>query len=128
MNKIRALLPTSERAPEVAGLALLLMLGAFGWAASEYQDQVRWVEHTFQVEKQIGRLWSALLDAETGQRGYLLTGAKPFLDPYNAAVKAAPEEIDELRELTRDNTEQQGSLSELRPLIEERMFLLTATH
>ena len=55
---------------------------------------------------------------------YLLTGSKPLLDPYHTAVEALPNEIDDVRELTRDNPEPQKLVSEVRPIIEDRVFLL----
>src|SRR5690349_10792478 len=44
------------------------------------------VEHTLQVQQALGTLQLALVNAETGQRGYLLTGQRHFLEPYIDAV------------------------------------------
>jgi signal transduction histidine kinase/CheY-like chemotaxis protein len=113
-----------DRAPEFAGMILILTTAAFVWLANEYQNQIQWVQHTLEVEKQIGRLWSNLLQAETGQRGYLLTGLKPFLDPYNEAVRVIPLDIDNLRVLTADNLKQQDLMAKVKPAIETRMLKL----
>lgn len=112
------------RAPEAAGLVLLAILTSFGWLAYQYQNQIWLVQHSLEVEKHLGRLWSTLQAAETGERGYILTGSKPFLEPYDAAVKDLPHEMDEVRNLTRDNPEQQNLISQLTPLVEKRMLLL----
>ncbi|MEO7256006.1 MAG: CHASE3 domain-containing protein [Casimicrobium sp.] len=45
----------------------------------------------------IGLLLQQMLDAETGQRGYLLTGQKRYLEPYNTAVSAVAATLDKLR-------------------------------
>ena len=111
------------RAPEAAGLVLLAILTSFGWLAYQYQNQIWLVQHSLEVEKHLGRLWSTLQAAETGERGYILTGSKPFLEPYDAAVKDLPHEMDEVRNLTRDNPEQQNLISQLTPLVEKRMLL-----
>jgi len=50
-------------------------------------------------------------DAETGQRGYLLTGEKSFLQPYNGSYQKAVETIEEFRQLTPDNPQQQANSS-----------------
>src|SRR5699024_8865578 len=44
------------------------------------------VTHTHEVIKGMDRLLSLLKDAETGQRGYLLTGDVLYLQPYNTAL------------------------------------------
>jgi CHASE3 domain sensor protein len=46
----------------------------------------RWVEHTHKVLLELETTLSVVKDAETGQRGYLLTGDKRYLEPYQAAI------------------------------------------
>lgn len=41
----------------------------------------RWVAHTHEVMAQLSNLLSVMQDAETGQRGYLLTGVDEYLEP-----------------------------------------------
>ena len=45
-------------------------------------DELSWVIHTHQVETLMESVLSQLKDAETGQRGYLLTGQIRYLEPY----------------------------------------------
>ena len=52
----------------------------------EVATSVQWVSHTHEVLGQLEQVVSTLKDAETGQRGYLLTGERPYLDPYEQAV------------------------------------------
>ena len=63
----------------------------------EVATSVQWVSHTHEVLSQLEQVMSTLKDAETGQRGYLLTGERPYLEPYeqalprlHAAARAAP--------------------------------------
>jgi|GEM_PF-2895036 len=49
---------------------------------------------------------SSLTDAETGYRGYLLTGSAPYLDPYTAALAELPRNLADIRRLAADNPAQ----------------------
>src|SRR5690349_6054161 len=71
----------------VAGFVLLVLacIGAF-WLAGEQQRSAAWVNHSLEVENRISNVLSLLQDAETGQRGYLLTGRLEFLEPYRIAA------------------------------------------
>lgn len=69
--------------------------------------------HTYQVIQQADHILQALINIETGQRGYLVTGTDAFLDPYTNGQKAFAESFDRIRELTKDNAAQQGRLDDL---------------
>ena len=56
-------------------------------------------------------------DAETGQRGYLLTAEPAYLEPFRQGTLDAPARIDELRQLTADNPSRQQILAEVAGLI-----------
>ena len=62
----------------------------------------------------LDELLSGAQDAETGQRGFLLTKNEKYLEPYNAALMAIPLRIDEIAELTRDNPAQKPRIDALR--------------
>jgi CHASE3 domain sensor protein len=53
-------------------------------------------------------------DAETGQRGYLLTGDPLFLEPYEGAQTRVMNALDKVKSLTLDDTAQQQSVEQLR--------------
>lgn len=82
------------------------------------------VEDTWQVINQVERILSSSVDAETGNRGFLLTGDEAYLEPYKSAVRDLPHELDRLRSLTADNPAQQVRLGELRTLLTQRFALL----
>src|SRR4029077_3505892 len=63
--------------------------------------------HTARVLRELEATLSSAKDAESGQRGYLLTGRAAYLRPYNSAVVALREHVRVLRELTADNPRQQ---------------------
>ncbi|MCS6627286.1 CHASE3 domain-containing protein [Roseibacterium beibuensis] len=58
------------------------------------------VERSQQVRRAAGLLLLSLVDAETGQRGFLLSGDPDFLAPYNRAATTVPDQMDELERLT----------------------------
>ncbi|WP_375770042.1 methyl-accepting chemotaxis protein [Archangium gephyra] len=69
----------------------------------------------------------ALVDAETSQRGYLLTGDPAYLEPYQEAVSSLNEELPLLRQRMADNPEQRERLDRLEPILRERLATLENT-
>src|SRR5262249_39131537 len=78
------------------------------------------VAHTHEVRTELTRLQAALLDAETAERGFVITGADHFLEPYHAALASLDATYDKLRRLTLDNPNQQRRLDEIRPMLDRR--------
>ena len=76
-----------------------------------------WLRHTDEVRVGIAQLRSTVLDAETGLRGYLITGERDFLAPYDRARDLWRGEVEHVRALTTDNLEQQTRLETLEQLI-----------
>ena len=68
------------------------------------------VAHTSAVKTQLQALLASLIDAETGERGYIITGNDSYLEPYTRGVAAAATELGRVRQLTADNPEQQIDL------------------
>ena len=68
------------------------------------------VAHTNDVKAQLHALLASLIDAETGERGYIITGNESYLEPYTRGVTATAAEIARVRQLTADNPEQQSDL------------------
>lgn len=110
------------------GLFFLLVIGVLSlssiWKMSETQD---WVTHTHEVLEANERVLSLLKDAETGQRGYLITGQERYLDPFNTAIVAIELGLRSIKALTNDNPKQQRRLAKLEPLIESKLDELRET-
>jgi CheY-like chemotaxis protein/signal transduction histidine kinase/CHASE3 domain sensor protein len=70
---------------------------------------------------------STVKDAETGQRGYLLTAKDSYLDPYNAALREMGPRLDALQRLTIDNPTQQDRLGSLKQHIGAKLAELKRT-
>jgi methyl-accepting chemotaxis protein len=90
-------------------------------------DAERWVVHSQEVREKLGDLLSELKDAETGQRGYVITGADSYLDPYNSALASAYTTLTDLKALTSDNPTQQRKFDDLKPLIDSKFAELKET-
>jgi signal transduction histidine kinase len=75
------------------------------------------VTHTFDVIATAQALDQALQDAERGERGFLITGAAEYLDPYRRGTQAVPALLSKLRQLTAGNPEQQSRL----PILEDQI-------
>jgi signal transduction histidine kinase/ActR/RegA family two-component response regulator len=85
------------------------------------------VAHTLRVENQLTRVLSRLLDAETGQRGYLLTGDDAYLDPYRSAAARLDGDLTTLQTLVADNPRQVAATRHLRTVAQARQQALGAT-
>ena len=112
------------------GIALLVVaiVGIIAYrATSELEQSATWVTHTYQVKETLAETLSALKDAETGQRGFLLTGAERYLEPYTSATKLIDSHIQDLRELTVDNREQQKRIAEMQSLAAQKLAELAET-
>jgi signal transduction histidine kinase/DNA-binding response OmpR family regulator/CHASE3 domain sensor protein len=70
---------------------------------------------------------STVKDAETGQRGYLLTDNEGYLGPYNAAVEQIGRRLDALRRLTTDNPTQQDRVSSVKQHTDAKLAELKQT-
>jgi len=75
----------------------------------------------------VDNIVSALKDAETGQRGFLLTGNPVFLEPYNNSERRTDSLFSRVMVSTKDNAYEQQKLKELRNVIEKRMEILVST-
>ncbi len=115
-----------------AGFALaLLILIVIGWAsyqnATRFVETTEWVVHTHRVLEELETLLSLTRHAETGERGYLVTGEERYLERYHAALESVDQELKDLRKLTADDPRQQGKLDALEPLITARFALIKKT-
>jgi methyl-accepting chemotaxis protein len=86
-----------------------------------------WLEHSHQVRIGFAELLSTMKDAETGQRGYLLTGDDGYLAPYSSALGSIQSTESELRRLTADNPAQQRRLTGLSQAIDNKLAELKQT-
>lgn len=108
-------------APLASALIVLVFGHVTRWSVARENDGVRWVQHTHYVIIRNQDLLASMLDAETGERGFLITNDIAFLAPYRGAENRARQRLTELRSLTRDNPDQQVRLDMLGGLMERRL-------
>jgi PAS domain S-box-containing protein len=77
---------------------------------------LRWVDHSDQVTSQARTAMRSVVEMDTAQRGYYLTGDQTFLDSYNDLKAKLPEQLNTTLDLIADNPDQQARLLELRDL------------
>jgi len=90
-------------------------------------DRLEWIEHTHEVILESERFLSFMKDAETGQRGYLLTSNPTYLTPYEIGKNEATKSFKKLLVLTSDNKQQQNRLSIVNNLLSQKFEELALT-
>lgn len=115
----------------VAALLLVATLGLSIVMSRRFAASSALVDHTMSVRMAAADLLETLFEAQSGQRGYVLTGRAEYLEPYSRARSAAPERVERLRQLTSRNPAQRAivaqvtelttlKLEQLRQVIERR--------
>ena len=90
----------------VLAAAILIFINEASFQQST--TAVTHLEQAQQTRSAINRLVRQILDAETGQRGYLLTGDERYLEPYDTAAKDINQNLDVLRQLFTPYPDQLG--------------------
>jgi len=114
--------------PILGGFSLLLLTAAAAAFLSVEQRQAAFaIRHTLEVESQLNRVQTLITDAETGQRGYLLTGRLTYLEPYQFARGVLPGELDRLASDIAGGTAETNTMTDLRTLMADKMDELRQT-
>ena len=111
----------------LAGLTLLVIVVVAYQSTNTLIGNAEWRSHTHQVRTDLAALLSDITNAETGQRGYVITGDPNYLAPYESALTEIPRTLAELQRLTSDNADQQRRLASLQPLIDSKLAELKQT-
>lgn len=109
------------------GLAavVLAIIGVLSYVSMlHFRSDARQVDHTHQVLDSLSDLETDLAVAESGQRGYVITGEEEYQRTYDSAAQQIGQHVARLRELTQDNPTQQKNLDALAPLVTDRLNLM----
>ncbi|HMG81815.1 MAG TPA: response regulator [Ferruginibacter sp.] len=111
------------------GFSISLLILIFSSVASYISienllSSARLVDHSTIVSRKAADIISTMKDAETGQRGYLLTKDPVFLEPYTGRYDMVVGMIEDLKELTKDNPIQQAYVGQLNTIIVKRFSML----
>ncbi|WP_232494589.1 response regulator [Novosphingobium kaempferiae] len=114
------------------GLVLTILFFVTSGSVAYYnvrvlRDDMHKIIHSHEVIVGMNKLAALMQDAETGQRGYLLTGNDRYLDPYRRAVSDIDAQLDRIAVLIRDNAAQQARLRPLRIRIGAKLAELNET-
>jgi signal transduction histidine kinase len=106
--------------------AIIVLLNAW-WALQSVRTLVTnaySLAHSWQVVHQVERVLGSAVNAETGERGYLISGMDSYLEPYTTARQDLPGELARLQSLIADNPSQQERLRDLRATLDRRLSVL----
>src|SRR5438309_3167064 len=107
-----------------AAAVLLVGVGVLSYRRILQEDgDQKSVGHTHLALEKLDSILVDLINQETGQRGYVLTGNPSFLEPYDLGRVHLQEGLTDLRRLTSDNPKQQRVLDALEPVIMDRLAL-----
>lgn len=111
-----------------ASAVLVLVVGVIAWiAVRAAESATQQVEHTREVTVTLDAVLAHLQDAQTAQRGYLLTGERVHLEPYRVGVEKVGRDLAALRRLLVNNPAQRANLDELEPAVHSVLSVLDST-
>lgn len=105
----------------IAGLILVAIIATSYRQWRDYNRANTAAAFTQRVTDSVDTLLSTLLDAETGQRGFLLTGEPRFLAAYNQAIPAVPSQLAALRNLLLADPEESADAARLSGLVDQKL-------
>jgi CheY-like chemotaxis protein/CHASE3 domain sensor protein len=121
-NRFGPALPPRTFAGFAAAIVTVVLIAFFSYRSlDDVAESSALTDRTLDVIQRIDGLLSSLKDAETGQRGYLLTNREDYLEPYNTARAALPGQLQELRHLTMGNLRQQELLGQIERYAQDRL-------
>ena len=103
------------------------MLISAVWLSLQQHTFSRRVRHTLEVKSELNALQSVATDAETGQRGFLLTGRANYILPYEHARDQLPTDLTELGRQLQDDPTQAGRIPRLDGVIGAKLAELQST-
>jgi diguanylate cyclase (GGDEF)-like protein/PAS domain S-box-containing protein len=124
---MRGLLETKRLGWAVISALVTVMALLSYFTGTRYLGAVRAVEHTLAVESAIHGTITLLVDAETGHRGYLLTGDERFLEPLSWAKLELEPRLKGLDSLTMGDAQQAEHLRAIRGLIQQKLEFIRAS-
>lgn len=131
MNVFQAITKTISRkirSGYAFAIILAVSIGTIAYfSIGNLNQTAKWVDHTYQVLSELDAIKASIKDAETGQRGFLLTNDEKYLAPYNQADVQVGQAIAAVRTLTSDNPRQQERITELDPLVTAKFAELQET-
>ncbi|CAN5349061.1 hypothetical protein BH10PSE1_BH10PSE1_31490 [soil metagenome] len=131
MSQGRQHLSNRLKVGTAAGVLVVLILLVFtGWELSKEFSRSRelraQVAESYETRLQIQSVLTLLIDAETGTRGYVLTGVREYLEPYHDAVNRIGPQMELLRRRFAGRPQETAELARLNTLATEKLAIAAA--
>ena len=116
----------------LGGFGIIIVLtGITNFISKSVNDSLSeandWVRHTEEVKVNLLSIKKILVDAETGQRGFIITNKEKYLEPYISANKEIEQVIAKTKEKISDNPQQVSKLTEVETLVDKKFDELAET-
>jgi PAS domain S-box-containing protein len=111
----------------LASLMLILIGVVSSRSIVELVETSKSAAHSHQVIEKLEHILADITNAETGQRGYVITGEESYLQPYNQAIAHINQEIKQLKQLTANHPAARRKIDILEPLVAKRLILIDTT-
>jgi signal transduction histidine kinase len=108
-------------------VALIVIIATSIWLATKTGDYAEDVTQMRALRRQASIIYVALLDAETSQRGYLLTRDRTYLEPFEKAKPALAAALARMRELAQNDPDESLAVARLTTLSNDKMSELSET-
>jgi signal transduction histidine kinase len=106
-------------------ICALAVNGVLTWLnVRQLQEHARAVTRSHEILRELKSLIVTVVDAETGQHGYIITGVPEYLEPYRLAEEEINLRLANVARLTADNPKQSASNAEMKQLVERRLALI----
>jgi len=111
-----------------ASAVILIAVAIYSFFNSKkFVESASWVSHTQEVRYDFQKILADVVDAEAGERGYIITGRENYLDPYHHTKANLLTELEKARELVKDNPAQQRNVDTIKFLASQSLqYLETA--
>lgn len=114
--------------PLIIGFAILaLIVGSREILVESQSDNRLTARDEIEYQQLLSGLLSLAQDAESGQRGYLLTGEKPYLEPYQRALSALPGQLARVEEMTDGDSSRAQQVAGIKDALSQKLAELAET-
>jgi signal transduction histidine kinase/ActR/RegA family two-component response regulator len=114
--------------PLIIGFAILaLVVGSRAILVESQSDNRLTARNEIEYQQLLSGLLSLAQDAESGQRGYLLTGEKPYLEPYQRALAALPGQLARIDEMTGGDSGRAQQIIGIKDALSQKLAELAET-
>lgn len=108
-------------------LTLIVLVAVSFWLLQKTTNSTEEVLRAREQRTVLARLLSTVQDAETGQRGYLITGEERYLAPYRDAIKEVAPRLDDVREKFLGDSEAEANVRKIAEAIADKLKELALT-